>query len=132
MPTALETAIAELMEHDQESVLALTDIAVERARQIQVKGWTTHHDEEHGNREMTRAAAAYCASAAISGYPHQDSYKGRMQNIISEVWPWGWHWFKPKSPHRDTVRAGALLVAELARFYRMGSRAAAANDAAGR
>jgi hypothetical protein len=132
MPTALEQALAELMEHDQESVLALTDIAVERVRQIKVEGWSTHHDDEHGNREMARAAAAYAASAAISGYPHSDSYRGRMMNIMSEVWPWAWHWLKPKSPHRDCVRAGALLVAELARFYRMGTRAAAANDTTSR
>ena len=101
---ALETVIGRLMDKDQASVFALLDIATERLRQITAEGWTPEHDDHHANHELSRAAGCYAL--------HQ---KGNETPLL---WPWDVAWWKPRSPHRNNVRAGALLVAELARHTR--------------
>lgn len=103
----LDKPIKRLMELDQCSVFALADIAEERLRQIEKEGWTTEHDDAHPSGQMARAAACYALG--------RSTFKG----IDSDsMWPWDLRWWKPSSPHRNRVRAGALLVAELARHLR--------------
>lgn len=98
---------------------ALTDIAAERQRQIEVEGWTPEHDDAHANGELSDAAACYAT-------PKEITFRGM------DVWPW-WNiwrdaagyvtsrtkaWWKPKDRRRDLVRAGALIVAEIERLDR--------------
>lgn len=84
---------------------AIDDIAAERKRQIEVEGWTTAHDDEHGNAEMTFAAGAYAIAADLP-------------NRAEQLWPWDMNWWKPSSRRRNLVKAGALIVAEIERLDR--------------
>lgn len=107
----LDAAIARLMRLDQESALALADIAIERLRQIETEGWSPAHDDAHARGELATAAAAYAlAWHTPTGSAHPPP----------SFWPWSADWWKPHSKHRNCVRAGALLVAELARHLRSG------------
>jgi hypothetical protein len=109
MNTLLDKSVERLMQLDQASVFALADIANERLRQIEQEDWTPAHDDQHKAGEMARAAAAYAMA------PHTPS---RVASVRPSFWPWGQEWWNPKSTHRNQVRAGALLVAELARHLR--------------
>jgi hypothetical protein len=66
-------------------------IAAERRRQIEVEGWTSKHDREHGATRLSQAA---------------DCYAGYVTR-----WPWEPAAFKPKGPLRNLIRAGALYQA---------------------
>lgn len=88
---------------------AAADVLAERERQKSVEGWTPEHDAEHNSGDMAMAAACY----AISG-----AYPGGFRAVISRLWPWDLGWWKPKSPRRDLVRSGALILAEIERLDR--------------
>lgn len=108
---ALDESVSRLMELDQASAFALVDFAAERVRQIEKEGWTTAHDDSHSNGEMAYAAAAYILATrpTMAAWTHQ---------IARRIWPWSEDWWKSGSPHRNRVKAGALLVAEHARHLR--------------
>lgn len=85
---------------------AARDVLAERQRQISAEGWTPEHDDEHtefcagrGLSELARAAKAYI--------------EGDVYN-----WPWTPTSFKPSSPRRNLVKAGALILAEIERLDR--------------
>lgn len=109
----LDAAVKRLMVLDQESVFALVEIAEERVRQISGENWSPEHDNAHASGEMAKAAAAYALA------PHTNKY---TNSVRPSFWPWGQEWWKPKSLHVNRVRAGALLVAELARQMRAASK----------
>ena len=113
----LDGVITKLMALDQESALALADIAVERVRQIEAEGWTPQHDDAHSNGEMAQAAACYAVGSTLD----EPQWGTRRMKTL---WPWDIEWWKPKSPQRNKLRAAALLLAELARIQRMASIAA--------
>lgn len=86
---------------------AAADVLAERQRQISAEGWTPEHDDEHtefcagrGLSELARAAKAYIEA---------DVYN----------WPWTPISFKPTSPRRNLVKAGALILAEIERLDRL-------------
>jgi len=89
-------------------------IAQERQRQIDSEGWTTAHDDEHMNGEMSVAAAIYAAP----GYECSNS--PRIRAAIMQFWPWYVSWFKPCRDDRvrELVKAGALIAAEIDRLQR--------------
>jgi len=104
---------------------ALTDVAAERKRQREVEGWTQEHDDEHDDRTMAAAAAAY-VFANDCGVAH--TVDGEEYLVEGrELWPWDLKWWKPKDRRRNLVRAAALIVAEIERLDR-----AAAIRAAGK
>lgn len=82
-------------------------IAAERARQIEVEGWTPEHDDEHDDNELPKAAVAYVLAS---------------RNLVLGSWAfWPWHedWWKPSDdPIRNLVKAGALIAAEIDRLQR--------------
>ena len=88
---------------------AARDVLVERRRQISVEGWTPEHDDGHRHDDLPRAAACYALSAA--GYRGDDPAHLRF-------WPWLGRWWKPSTPRRDLVKAGALILAEIERLDR--------------
>lgn len=92
-------------------VAAWRDVLAERQRQVSVKGWTPEHDDEHANGDMALAAACYAASAG--GVPWSDD--------VPSFWPWADQWWKPTTPRRDLVKAGALILAEIERIDRAAS-----------
>lgn len=94
-------------------------IASERQRQISSEGWSADHDDTHDKGEMAQAAASYALHAAgiSSSYP-----KG-IQNGCCMWWPWAKRWWKPRTPIKDLVRAGALIAAEIDRLQRIEAKA---------
>ena len=104
-----------LEKQDLCSLLAIGDIAAERLRQIEGEGWSPQHDDGHSSGELSRAAACYLTTNHSQPPPGEEP----------TWWPWARQWWKPKSLHRNRVRAGALVIAELAKYYRS---APATND----
>ncbi|MBR8279752.1 hypothetical protein [Burkholderia vietnamiensis] len=92
---------------------AARDVLAERRRQVEAEGWTAKHDDAHTGSEMALAAASYAMSAA--GFS------------CGNIWPWDWHWYKPTTPRRDLVKAGALILAEVEKIDRAAARAGASS-----
>jgi len=95
------------------------EIAAERRRQVSEEGLTPKHDDANNTEEMAEAAAAYALSAA------------QLPDTAEDVWPVNWDkkWFKPTTPRRDLIKAGALIVAEIERLDRAALTAALSGDA---
>jgi len=85
---------------------AATDVLAERHRQATAEGWTPGHDDRHAFGELAEAAAAYASEAA-------KSHAG-----LPMCWPWSASWWKPSTPRRNLVKAGALILAEIERLDR--------------
>ncbi|SMO79418.1 hypothetical protein [Paracoccus laeviglucosivorans] len=85
---------------------AARDVLAERQRQISAEGWTPEHDDAHWREEMALAAACYAIgnSSVIGSAPPK--------------WPWADAWWKPTTPRRNLVKAGALILAEIERLDR--------------
>jgi hypothetical protein len=91
---------------------AAADVLAERERQKIVEGWTPIHDDTHGAGEL--ALAAGCYASASAGW------------TSAGQWPWigrgtreGW---KPGTPRRMLVKAGALILAEIERLDRIATK----------
>lgn len=95
---------------------AVRDVIAERRRQVEVEGWSSAHDDEHGNGEMARAAASYALEHAAHTYTETPSH--RLKDMARKVWPWGRDWWKPDAGRRMLVKAAALLIAEIERLDR--------------
>lgn len=98
----------------------IDEIAAERRRQIDAEGWTAEHDDLHTSGKMVRAAACYAYRAGASYEYKAASGPGSPP----PDWPWDSFWWKPTTPRRDLIKAGALIVAELERLDRAALRAA--------
>jgi hypothetical protein len=92
--------------------LATRDVLAERQRQIEKEGWTPEHDDEHRSFQMAEAAACYADAASYA------NLYGEAPARPSDDWPWDWKWWKPASPRRMLVKAGALILAEIERLDR--------------
>lgn len=88
---------------------AINDIMLERARQMNVEGWTPEHDDDHSDGSLAQAAACYAL-----GRRKLESLGGHRVDL----WPWEDEAWKPKDARRNLVRAAALLVAEIERIDR--------------
>lgn len=101
---------------------ALTDIAVERARQQAVEGWDHEHDDSYQEGQLPSAAACYAWFAALPKQFREDVGASFPVfgdgELLRAVWPWEADWWKPKTPRKDLVRAGALIAAEIERLDR--------------
>jgi hypothetical protein len=93
-------------------------VLAERCRQIEAEGWTTEHDDEHGDGSMARAAACYALHAG--GVPGEDRFPAGS----TLFWPreWARSWWKPKDARHNLIRAGALILAEIERLDRAALR----------
>ncbi len=91
-------------------------ISDERARQIEVEGWTPEHDDEHDLHEMAIAAAIYAVPGSDQGPP----INCLQRKTIIHFWPWNIKWYKPVPTDRvrELVKAGALIAAEIDRIQR--------------
>lgn len=88
---------------------AMRDVFIERVRQQLEEGWTPAHDDAHTQMEMADAAAVYALNA--SGW----------DKSAEKFWPWSLAWWKPSTPRRNLVKAGALILAEIERIDRAGA-----------
>lgn len=87
---------------------AARDVLAERQRQIEQKGWTPEHDDQH--REYTLSGAAACYAAHTLAYPEGDP---------PSFWPFHQSWWKPSEDiRRNWIKAAALLLAEIERHDR--------------
>lgn len=91
-------------------MIAILDVAGERARQIETEGWTTAHDDQHDEGELAAAAACYALSVTRNAEEPPPP---------PPMWPWDAEWWKPQDRRRNLVRAGALIVAEIERLDRV-------------
>lgn len=81
-------------------------IIKERQRQIDEEGWTPQHDDRHTNFQLVCAAVCYCMASS--------------SHILGTYWPVNWsNWWKPTTPVRNLVKAGALIAAEIDRLQRL-------------
>jgi hypothetical protein len=88
-------------------------IAAERKRQVEAEGRTSAHDDEHDSGELANAAVTYAKQAYIGATAPLPA---------NDRWPWDEEWWKPSSPIRMLVKAGALIAAEIDRRLRKGER----------
>ena len=107
---------------------ATEDVLAERQRQVEAEGWTDEHDDQHGERELARAALCYVEQYAgrswlLEAFP--DGEERYQSDEMPDAWPttWAEEWWKPKNPRRDLVRAAALLLAEIERLDRAALKA---------
>lgn len=94
---------------------AARDVLAERRRQIEEEGFKPEEDDTTG--ALSAAAAAYAFNASL--FP---DYK---RGSPLAFWPWAKSWWKPTTPRRDLVKAGALILAEIERLDRASPRSEA-------
>jgi len=117
---------------------AIGDVLAERQRQVEVEGWTAEHDDEHKRGEIALAAACYTAAAAngiglraygndVGGFPLDAARRIQLATCFQDAaWPWDHKWWKPSTPRRNLVKAGALILAEIERLDRAAENGGAA------
>jgi hypothetical protein len=97
---------------------AARDVLAERRRQIEQEGWTLKHDDEHDGGQLPMAAASYAVAASYASAGLFPMPKGAPPTS----WPWRKSWWKPTTPRRDLVKAGALILAEIERIDRAAAK----------
>lgn len=96
-------------------------IAAERARQINVKGWTAEHDDGHDRGELAKAGAFYAAGPDVCPI---------TGSALMDLWPKEWGdpttfevgGFTRAGRIRELTIAGALIAAEIDRLMRAEKR----------
>lgn len=83
---------------------AAKDVLAERERQELVEGFKPEQDAAYQSGDLAMAAATYALNAT-SQHP-----------FALQSWPWARSWWKPTTPRRDLVKAGALILAEIERL----------------
>lgn len=98
---------------------AARDVLAERARQVNVEGWTAQHDDEHDPGDLCAAGSAYALAASDKLNPHSQG-DGDYGRNVPDMWPENWHtdWWKLTTPRRDLIKAAALILAEIERLDR--------------
>ncbi|WPO68738.1 hypothetical protein SDC64_07410 [Acinetobacter haemolyticus] len=97
---------------------AINDVLAERERQINVKGYSTDHDDAYEQNELVRAASGYVDQVVGRAWIFESHPNLYRSEVASEFWPWDPIYWKPKSPREDLVRAAAILIAEIERLDR--------------
>lgn len=102
--------------HPQPMTDAAREVLAERKRQVEVEGWTTAHDD--GANDVAAMADAAACYAMHAGQMLAGAYSTPCLQPHS-LWPWDASWWKPTTPRRDLVKAGALILAEIERIDRI-------------
>lgn len=97
---------------------AARDVLAERQRQISAEGWTPEHDDKHDSGEMAGAAGCYARHVNARSWVVGMENDNYADEPAPDGWPWDAAWWKPTTPRRDLVKAGALILAELERIDR--------------
>ena len=100
---------------ERQNATGAGQITTERERQVWDEGWTNEHDDKYTEGQMAVAGGCYA-------YHSTEPYLGCQQQYRNTLpppdWPWDAKWWKPISPSRDLIRAGALMAAEVDRRKR--------------
>jgi hypothetical protein len=103
--------LLEIVEHVYEGWgPGVSMIALERRGHKEREGWTPEHDDGHTGGELAAAAVAYTLASS-------------QGSRVPRYWPWSLSWWKPTSPIRMLIKAGALIAAEIDRRIRKGESA---------
>lgn len=98
---------------------ASNEVLAERMRQISCEGWSAERDDKYKSGELAGAAACYAQHVNerswIIGTYIEDYYASAA---APDGWPWDDAWWKPTTPRRDLIKAGALILAEMERLDR--------------
>ncbi|MFK8331782.1 hypothetical protein M2D63_017385 [Pseudomonas sp. BJa5] len=86
---------------------AARDVIAERRRQISAEDYKLERDDCYTFCELALAAAAYACSAGGAQKVGRSLFRRDIE-----------HW-KPTTPRRDLVKAGALIFAEIERLDRL-------------
>lgn len=87
---------------------AAHDVLAERTRQITHECATPIQDDGYTDSQLALAAATY----VLAGLGWEE------KEIVGRYWPWDNRWWKPTTPRRNLVKAGALILAEIERLDR--------------
>ena len=103
-------------QHATKPSTAIELIADERARQIQIEGFSPSVDDYQRNGQLAKAAACY----AIPPMSRHTVFCG-FTSIFEMLWPFAMEWWKPTPMDRirELTKAGALIVAEIERLQRI-------------
>jgi len=103
-------------ERGKDQTDAVSLIAAERQRQLDVEGWTPEHDDEHDGDALAMAAVSY----ALPPDHYERTCGGDLEGYPPRPWPWNHAWWKPSPSDRvrELVKAGALIAAEIDRHIR--------------
>lgn len=105
---------------DTSRAVALTDAArdvlLERRRQIEVKGWTSDHDDEHTCEEMAVMAAYLAMPIGVRNWRMNGTSHG--PTLGQAILPDGWFVRGEIDRRRELVKAAALALAEIERMDR--------------
>jgi hypothetical protein len=120
------------------TVVAVTELAGERAQQITEEGFAPEWDDRQDRpADLALAAAAYAAFSAMENEDTREHHRQSLwgfvpgfTGIIGQLWPWPAQLFKPRDRRRELIKAGALIFAQLERLSREVEREA--NREAGR
>jgi hypothetical protein len=99
-------------------------IVAERRRQIDERGYTAQHDQEHMEGELAWAAACYAAPETIFHIQVAEGTPGGIRQgrlMWHEPWPQGWKrdtfvLMSGEQRVRQLEKAGALIAAEIDRI----------------
>jgi len=91
---------------------AARDVLAERRRQVDGEGFGVEHDDINAFGEIAVAAGCYALAA------HAQPAATPESPLIHNYWPWNFQWWKPSTPRRNLVKAGALILAEIERLDR--------------
>jgi hypothetical protein len=88
-------------------------VADERQRQIEVEGYTAHHDIQHASDELSLAGVCYALPL-----PYRKLRLGdENAELAWALWPFERIAWRPTDDRvRDLIKAGALIVAEIDRL----------------
>lgn len=95
-------------------------IAEERTRQVEKENWSAMHDDDHDRGCLAMAGECYVKHYRQRNHMFDLSPMNYQSEPVPDEWPADWsdESWKPKSPIRDLVRAGALIAAEIDRLQR--------------
>lgn len=116
-PTTRRERMAAAQAAKAANTAAARDVLAERFRQVATEGWTPSHDDAHDAGDLSAAASAYSVAAADKLHALSLG-DGKFDETPPDAWPWNPHWWKPTTPRRDLVKAGALILAEIERIDR--------------
>jgi hypothetical protein len=102
-------------------------IRAERARQIEAKGYSPSHDDEHRDEALVWAAVHYLEASTEEARRRPSS--ARFLTAGVSAWPFGTPGPVPRAQDQDDIRclekAGALIAAEIDRRLRARATSAA-------
>ena len=101
---------------------AIQLLLAERIRQMEAEGWTPEHDDrERREGQLAAAGASYALAVAQKALVHARTGSLDVKPTAPHPrWPFHPLAWKPTGIRRMTVKASALILAELARQVRGG------------